>query len=477
MSDHLSYENPLVSRYASKEMSFLFSPQFKYTTWRRLWVALAKAEQSLGLPITDAQIQELESHVERIDFTQVAEIEKEIRHDVMAHIHAYGLQCPSAKGIIHLGCTSAYVADNTDIIQMQEGLKLLRPKLIHVLQQLKSFAKEQADLVCLSFTHFQAAQPTTIGRRACLWIQDLLSDLADLDYALKNIRFLGVKGATGTQASFCALFQHDEQKVVKLDEKIAQEMGFDHLYRLTSQTYPRKQDVRVFTALAALAVSCHKFAVDMRLLAHLKEVEEPFFKSQVGSSAMPYKRNPMLSERICSLSRYLLKLAQNPAETAANQWLERSLDDSANRRLTLAEGFLCADGILDLMMKVTRGLVVYPKMVEKHVKEELPFLASENILMAAVKKGRDRQGVHERLRVHAMEAGQGVKLEGKEGNFLELVASDPAIGLTLEELNSLMKVENFIGRSKEQIQEFLALEVEPVLKISNVNDPIKIPTV
>jgi len=463
-ADHTLYESPLVLRYASKEMSYLFSPYFKHVTWRRLWIALARAEKALGLNITDAQIHAMERHIHEIDFKRIAEIEKMLRHDVMAHIYAFSEQCPDSGGILHLGATSSYVTDNTDLIQMHEGLKLLKPKLVETIRHLAQFAEEHADLPCLSYTHFQAAQPTTVGRRACLWIQDLLADLLDLEERANEIRFLGVKGATGTQASFLSLFENDHNKVRLLDEQVAKEMSFTHIYTITGQTYPRKQDMRIFSILTGIAASAHKLASDIRLLAHLKEVEEPFTASQVGSSAMPYKRNPMRSERICGLSRFLISLAENPAYTAATQWLERSLDDSANRRLAIAEGFLTADAILNLLVGTTAGLTVYPKMVMRHLDEELPFLASENILMAAVRKGKDRQAVHERLRLHSLAAGRKIKIEGEKGDFLERIAEDKEIDLSKKELAEILKIENFIGRSKEQISEFLSREVEPILK-------------
>jgi len=464
MGERTSYENPLTERYASKEMSFLFSPQYKHMTWRRLWIALARSQKALGLPISDEQVHALEKYVLDIDFDKVSEIEHSIRHDVMAHILVYGEQAPVAKPILHLGATSSFVTDNTDLIQIQAALKLLKPKLVEVIRHLVQFAEEYALLPTLSYTHLQPAQPTTYGKRACLWIQDFLSDLLQLDREANEIRFLGVKGATGTQASFLALFNNDHDKVRLLDEFVAKEMGFAHLYTITGQTYPRKQDMKVFSVLTAIAASAHKFASDIRILSHLKEIEEPFASSQVGSSAMPYKRNPMRSERICGLSRFLISLAENPAYTAATQWFERTLDDSSNRRLALAEGFLAADAVLNLLVDVTASLVVYPKMVQKHLDEELPFLASENILMAAVKKGGDRQAIHERLRLHSLAAGRKIKVEGERGDFLERVAEDREIGLSLTELHQLLKIDHFIGRSKEQVTEFLTREVHPILK-------------
>ncbi len=462
--EYTLYESPLVLRYASKEMSYLFSPYFKHVTWRRLWVALARAEKSLGLPITDKQVHSMESAIRDIDFARVAEIEKELRHDVMAHIYAFGELCPDAQSILHLGATSSYVTDNTDLIQIHEAFKLLKPKLVETIRHLVQFSEEHAELACLSYTHFQPAQPTTVGRRACLWLQDFLSDLIDLEEKNNEIRFLGVKGATGTQASFLSLFEGDANKVRLLDEFVAKEMGFTHIYTITGQTYPRKQDMRLFSVLTGLAASAHKFASDIRLLAHMKEIEEPFSARQVGSSAMPYKRNPLRSERVCALARFLLSLAENPSYTAATQWLERTLDDSANRRLAIAEGFLTADAILNLLVDLTSNLVVYPKMVLRHLHEELPFLASENILMASVQKGKDRQLVHERLRMHSLAAGRKIKVEGEKGDFLERISEDPEIGLSEKELKELLKIEKFLGRSKDQISEFLARDVEPILK-------------
>lgn len=463
MSLHRTYESPLATRYASPEISFIFSSEFKHVTWRRLWIALARAEKQLGLPITDSQIQEMEKHLHSIDYKKASEYEKELRHDVMAHIHTFGDLCPSAKGIIHWGATSCFVTDNADLIQAYEGLKLLRGKLVHVIGNLKTFAHEHADLACLGYTHFQAAQPTTVGRRAGLWIQDLLLDLKDLDVLLSDFPFLGAKGATGTQASFLFLFEGDHKKVKKLDELVAQEMGFSKLFSLSGQTYTRKQDMRIFSVLSGIAATAHKFANDMRLLAHLKELEEPFSSKQVGSSAMPHKRNPIRSERICGLARFLLSLAENPAYTAATQWLERSLDDSANRRLSFPEGFLTADALLNLMANVTAKIVVNPKIIAKNLQEELPFMAAETILMEAVKKGGDRQKIHERLKEHTHRASQEIK-EGKEPSLLEAIWKDKQIGLTQKEVEALSRIELFTGRAKEQLLEFLSQEVEPALK-------------
>lgn len=464
MIDHSQYQTPLGARYASKEMSYLFSSQFKHRTWRHLWVALAKAEKKLGLPISKEQIEEMQRHIDDIDFAKVAEYEKTLRHDVMAHIHAYGEQCPMAKGIIHLGATSSYVTDNTDLIQMQQGLKLLQSKCIQVLRNLAGFAEKYADLPCLSYTHFQAAQPTTVGKRACLWIQDLLLDFHDLTARLEDFRFLGVKGATGTQASFFALFENNSEKVHQLETLVAAEMGWAHLFPVASQTYPRKQDMRLLSVLCGLGASAHKFATDIRLLAHDKEIEEPFAQKQIGSSAMPYKRNPMRCERLCALARFLMSLNENPAYTAATQWLERSLDDSANRRLALSEAFLTADAILNLLIDVTAGLVVYPQVIRKHLDEELPFLATENILMAAVKKGKDRQQVHEHLRTHSQAAAQKIKEKGESNDLLERIGQDSAFGLSENELAALLQPKHFIGRAAEQTEEFLRKEIAPLLE-------------
>jgi adenylosuccinate lyase len=450
------YETPLSSRYASEEMSFIFSPQFKHTTWRRLWIALAKGQKQCGLPITDAQIRALETHAEKIDFNKAAAFEKTYRHDVMAHIHAYAEACPEAKPIIHLGATSCFVTDNTDLIQMREGLKILQAKLVLCIRQLASFAEKHAHLACLSYTHFQPAQPTTVGKRACMWIQDLMLDLTDLSARLEDIRFLGVKGATGTQASFLALFQNDADKVKKLEQSVAKEMGFANLFSISGQTYTRKQDMRLFAVLTGLAASSHKLATDLRLLAHLKEIEEPFTPTQVGSSAMPYKRNPMRCERICGLARFLISLNENPIYTAATQWLERTLDDSANRRLSIPEAFLCADALLNLLADVTSDLVVYPARIEKNLAEELPFIATENILMEAVKKGKDRQQIHEALRQHSLAAKQ-------EGQLLQRISQDPTIGLSPHELDQLLNVNHFIGRAPAQVSDFLHTEVHPLL--------------
>jgi adenylosuccinate lyase len=454
-SRHSVYQSPLGTRYAGREMSFLFSAQYKHSTWRRLWVALAEAQRELGLKISNEQIEELRQHIEDIDFEAAAAYERELNHDVMAHIHALGDLCPKARSIIHLGATSCYVTDNADLMQMDEGLSLIAKKLKKAIDQLAAFAKKYAKLPCLGFTHFQPAQLTTVGKRASLWLQDLWMDLNEVRYRKDNLSFLGVKGATGTQASFLALFEGDQDKVKQLDQKVAEKMGIKNLFSISGQTYTRKQDTQVLQALAGLAASAHKMATDLRLLAGLKEIEEPFGKKQVGSSAMPYKRNPMLCERICSLARILIALEQNPVYTHATQWLERSLDDSANRRMSIAESFLTADSILSLLLQVTDGLVVNEKIIERHIAEELPFLATENILMAAVKKGGDRQALHERIRIYSLEAANRIKHEGLPNNLLEQIAADEAFGISKKELEGLLDVQQFIGRSPQQVEEFL----------------------
>ena len=424
------YVSPLSERYASKEMQYIFSPDMKFRTWRKLWIALAETEKELGLNITDEQIEELKAHAEDINYDVAKERERLVRHDVMSHVYAYGVQCPKAKGIIHLGATSCYVGDNTDIIVMTEALKLVKKKLVNVLAELAKFADEYKNQPTLAFTHFQPAQPTTVGKRATLWMQEFCLDLEDLDYVLGSMKLLGSKGTTGTQASFLELFDGDQETIDKIDPMIAKKMGFKECYPVSGQTYSRKVDTRVINVLAGIAASAHKFSNDIRLLQHLKEVEEPFEKTQIGSSAMAYKRNPMRSERIASLSRYVMVDALNPAITSATQWFERTLDDSANKRLSVPEGFLAIDGILDLCLNVVDGLVVYPKVIEKHMMAELPFMATENIMMDAVKAGGDRQELHERIRVLSMEAGKHVKEEGKENNLLELIAADPAFNMT-----------------------------------------------
>ena len=457
------YQSPLSERYASKEMQYIFSPDKKFRTWRKLWIALAETEKELGLPITQEQIDELKAHAEDINYDVAKEREKVVRHDVMSHVYAYGKQCPKAKGIIHLGATSCYVGDNTDIIVMTEALKLVQKKLVNVIAELSKFADKYKDQPTLAFTHFQPAQPTTVGKRATLWTQEFMMDLEDLEYVLGTIKLLGSKGTTGTQASFLELFEGDQETIDKIDPMIAAKMGFKECYPVSGPTYSRKVDTRVVNVLAGIAASAHKMSNDIRLLQHLKEVEEPFEKSQIGSSAMAYKRNPMRSERIASLSRYVMVDALNPAITSATQWFERTLDDSANKRLSVPEGFLAIDGILDLCLNVVDGLVVYPKVIEKHMMAELPFMATENIMMDAVKAGGDRQELHERIRELSMEAGRNVKVEGKDNNLLELIAADPAFNLTLEELQKTMDPKKYVGRAKEQTESFIAKVVNPVL--------------
>ena len=458
------YVSPLSERYASKEMQHIFSPDMKFRTWRKLWIALAETEKELGLNITDEQIEELKAHAEDINYDVAKERERLVRHDVMSHVYAYGVQCPKAKGIIHLGATSCYVGDNTDIIVMTEALKLVKKKLVNVLAELAKFADEYKNQPTLAFTHFQPAQPTTVGKRATLWMQEFCLDLEDLDYVLGSMKLLGSKGTTGTQASFLELFDGDQETIDKIDPMIAKKMGFKECYPVSGQTYSRKVDTRVINVLAGIAASAHKFSNDIRLLQHLKEVEEPFEKTQIGSSAMAYKRNPMRSERIASLSRYVMVDALNPAITSATQWFERTLDDSANKRLSVPEGFLAIDGILDLCLNVVDGLVVYPKVIEKHMMAELPFMATENIMMDAVKAGGDRQELHERIRVLSMEAGKHVKEEGKENNLLELIAADPAFNMTLEELQKSMEPSRYVGRAPRQVDNFLKNVVNPILE-------------
>jgi adenylosuccinate lyase len=458
------YASPLSERYASKEMQYIFSQDMKFRTWRKLWIALAETEKELGLPITDEQIEELKEHADDINYDVARAREKEVRHDVMSHVYAYGVQCPKAKGIIHLGATSCYVGDNTDIIVMTEALKLVRKKLVNVIAELGKFADKYKDQPTLAFTHFQPAQPTTVGKRATLWTQEFLMDLEDLEYVLGSIKLLGSKGTTGTQASFLELFDSDQETIDKIDPMIAKKMGFKECYPVSGQTYSRKVDTRVMNILAGIAASAHKMSNDIRLLQHLKEVEEPFEKSQIGSSAMAYKRNPMRSERIASLSRYVMVDALNPAITSATQWFERTLDDSANKRLSIPEGFLAVDGILDLCLNVVDGLVVYPKVIRKHMMAELPFMATENIMMDAVKAGGDRQELHERIRELSMQAGYQVKAEGKDNNLLELIAEDPAFNLSLEDLQAAMEPSRYVGRAKEQTEAFLEKVVSPVLE-------------
>ena len=457
------YVSPLSERYASKEMQYIFSPDMKFRTWRKLWIALAETERELGLNITQEQIDEMKAHADDINYDVAKERERQVRHDVMSHVYAFGVQCPKAKGIIHLGATSCYVGDNTDIIVMTEALKLVRKKLVNVIAELSKFAAQYKDQPTLAFTHFQPAQPTTVGKRATLWTQEFLMDLEDLEYVLSTMKLLGSKGTTGTQSSFLELFDGDQETIDKIDPMIAEKMGFKSCYPVSGQTYSRKVDTRVLNILAGIAASAHKMSNDIRLLQHLKEVEEPFEKSQIGSSAMAYKRNPMRSERIASLSRYVMIDALNPAITSATQWFERTLDDSANKRLSVPEGFLAIDGILDLCLNVVDGLVVYPKVIEKRLMSELPFMATENIMMDAVKAGGDRQELHERIRELSMEAGKNVKVEGKDNNLLELIAADPAFNLTLEDLQKSMDPSRYTGRAKEQTEAFIANVVQPVL--------------
>lgn len=458
-----NYTSPLSERYPSPEMKYVFSPDMKFRTWRKLWIALAESEKELGLNITQDQIDELKAHAEDINYDVAKAREKEVRHDVMSHVYAYGVQCPKAKGIIHLGATSCYVGDNTDIILMAEGLKIIRAKLINTIASLAKFADKYKDLPTLAYTHYQAAQPTTVGKRATLWLNDLVMDLEDLDYILGSLKLLGSKGTTGTQASFLELFEGDHEKCRELDIKIAEKMGFSGCYPVSGQTYSRKVDSRVLNVLAGIAQSAHKFSNDIRLLQHAKEVEEPFEKHQIGSSAMAYKRNPMRSERMASLANYVISDALNPAITAATQWFERTLDDSANKRISVSEAFLATDGILELYMNVSSGLVVYPKVIEAHLMAELPFMATENILMDAVKAGGDRQELHERIRVHSMEAGKVVKEQGKPNDLLERIAADPAFNISKEALQKVMKPELYVGRAPEQTSEFLNGVIKPIL--------------
>ena len=458
------YTSPLSERYASKEMQYIFSPDKKFRTWRKLWIALAETEKELGLDITDEQIEELKAHADDINYDVAKEREKVVRHDVMSHVYAYGKQCPKAKGIIHLGATSCYVGDNTDIILMSEALEIVRKKLINVIAELAKFADEHKNLPTLAFTHFQPAQPTTVGKRATLWMQEFMMDLEDLEYVKGSLKLLGSKGTTGTQASFLELFDGDQETIDKIDPMIAKKMGFETCYPVSGQTYSRKVDTRVVNVLAGIAASAHKMSNDIRLLQHLKEIEEPFEKTQIGSSAMADKRNPMRSERIASLSRYVMVDAMNPAITSATQWFERTLDDSANKRLSVPEGFLAIDGILDLCLNVVDGLVVYPKVIEKRLMSELPFMATENIMMDAVKAGGDRQELHERIRELSMEAGRNVKEKGLDNNLLELIAADPAFNLSLEELQKTMDPAKYVGRAPVQVEAYLNNVVNPMLE-------------
>lgn len=457
------YQTPLAERYASKEMQYIFSPDKKFRTWRALWIALAESEKELGLDITDEQIEELKAHKDDINYDVAREKEKEVRHDVMAHVYAYGVQCPKAKGIIHLGATSCYVGDNTDLILMTEGLKLVRKKLVNVLDELSEFADKYKALPTLAFTHFQPAQPTTVGKRATLWMMDLTLDLDDLNHVIDSMKLLGSKGTTGTQASFLELFGGDHEKVRRLDNMIAEKMGFPGVYPVSGQTYSRKVDTRVVNVLAGIAASAHKFSNDIRLLQHLKEIEEPFEKNQIGSSAMAYKRNPMRSERIASLANYVISDAVNPAITSSTQWFERTLDDSANKRISIPEAFLAVDGILDLYLNVVDGLVVHDKVINKHLMAELPFMATENIMMDAVKAGEDRQVMHEKIRQLSMQAGKRVKEEGLDNNLLDLISADPQFHVTREQLDKHMDPSMYTGRAKEQVEDFLSEVIAPIL--------------
>ena len=458
------YQSPLSQRYASKEMQALFSNDKKFRTWRRLWIALAQAEYELGLPVTKEQIEELISHKDDINYDVAREREKLVRHDVMSHVYAYGKQCPKAAGIIHLGATSCYVGDNTDLIIMHEALELVKKKVVNILAKLEKFALEYKDLPCLAFTHFQPAQPTTVGKRASLWAHDLMMDFEEIDYLLSNKKLLGCKGTTGTQASFMELFEGDTEKVKELDKRICEKLGYDAFYPVSGQTYSRKYDTRVLQALTGIAQSAHKFSNDIRLLQHMKEVEEPFEKNQIGSSAMAYKRNPMRSERMAALANYVITDAMNPAITASTQWFERTLDDSANKRISVAEAFLAVDGILDLYLNITDGLVVYPKVIEANLLRELPFMATENIMMDAVKNGGNRQELHERIRQHSMAAGRVVKEEGKPNDLIARIADDPAFGMDRNQIEAIMDPRNFTGRSSQQTEEFFTDYIDPILE-------------
>jgi len=464
MNNYNTYINPLTERYASNQMLSLFSPVKKFTTWRKLWIALAEAEKELGLNISQEQIDEMKANIDNIDFEYAALMEKKFRHDVMAHVHTFGKVCPKAMPIIHLGATSAYVGDNTDLILMKEGILIVLKKIVNVISNLKNFAIKFKDTPTLGYTHYQPAQLTTVGKRACLWIQDLLLDYEELKFVEENLKFRGVKGTTGTQASFLSLFDGDHSKVVKLDELVSQKMGFKKVLKITGQTYTRKQDTKVLKALAGIAESAHKMATDLRLLQNLKEIEEPFEKDQIGSSAMAYKRNPMRSERICSLARYVISVSLNPYLTHSTQWFERTLDDSANRRIVIPEAFLSTDAILELLYNVTNNLVVYEKMILKHIAEELPFMATENIIMASVKKGASRQEMHEIIRQHSMDAARVVKVEGKRNDLIDRLINDGRMPLTREEIEELLDPKDFIGRAPEQVVEFIKSEVEPIIE-------------
>ena len=464
------YESPFNARYASSEMQQIFSPDMKFKTWRRLWIALAEAEKELGLNISEAQIEQLKSMKDDINYEAAEQYEKQFRHDVMSHVHAYGEQCPDAKAIIHLGATSCYVGDNTDIIVMTEALKLIKSKMLILIKKLSDFALEYKDMPTLGFTHYQPAQLVTVGKRATLWIQELLMDLEDLDHTIENMKLLGSKGTTGTQASFLSLFDGDHEKVKKLEQLIADKVGFKKVFAVSGQTYPRKLDSRVLNVLSGIAQSAYKFSNDMRLLQSMKEMEEPFEEKQIGSSAMAYKRNPMRCERISSLARYVIVDALNPAITASTQWFERTLDDSANKRIAVPEAFLAVDAILNIYINVASGLVVYPKVILKHVMDELPFMATENIMMEAVKNGGDRQELHEQIRKHSMDAGKRVKVDGESNDLIERIAADPLFGMSLETIKSVLEPKNYIGRSPEQVVEFIEDEVKHVLEGAEISD-------
>ncbi|MCQ2469219.1 MAG: adenylosuccinate lyase [Ruminococcus sp.] len=459
-----SYESPFCTRYASEEMQYIFSADKKFTTWRKLWVALARAEMKLGLPVTEAQVKQLEEHINDIDYDMAAEREKVVRHDVMAHVYTYGKACPDAEAIIHLGATSCYVGDNTDVIIMRDALQIVRRKLINVMNNLAKFAEQYKDMPCMAYTHLQPAQPTTVGKRATLWLNELLMDFNDLEYRISTLKLLGSKGTTGTQASFMELFEGDTDKIKSLEKMIAEEMGFDSVVPVSGQTYSRKVDSQVLSVLSGIAQTCSKFSNDLRILQSFEEMEEPREKSQIGSSAMAYKRNPMRCERITSLARYVMIDVLNPAFTAGTQWFERTLDDSANKRIAVAEAFLGVDAILNIMMNVTDGMVVYPEIVRRRLMAKLPFMATENIMMDAVKKGGNRQELHERIREYSMIAAEQIKIYGKDSNLCELIVNDPMFMITKDELDAILKPENFIGRSPQQVEEFLAECIKPVLE-------------
>ncbi len=472
------YQNPLIERYASKEMLYIFSDDYKFSTWRKLWIALAEGEMELGLNISTEQIDEMKCHIFDINYDEAKKREKETRHDVMSHVHAFGLQCPNAKPIIHLGATSAFVGDNTDVIQMTEGIKIIRNKIINVINNLSKFALRYKGMPTLGFTHFQPAQLTTVGKRSCLWIQDLLMDLEDVEFQLKRMRLRGVKGTTGTQASFFELFEGDHDKIKKLEKLVAEKMGFEQVFPVSGQTYSRKLDSQVMNVLQQIAESAHKFSNDIRLLQSLKEIEEPFEKNQIGSSAMAYKRNPMRCERIAALARYVIINSLNPAMTAASQWLERTLDDSANKRISIPQAFLAIDSILDIMTNVTSGLVVYDKMINKHIEQELPFMATENIIMQAVKNGGDRQELHEKIRKYSLEAAKRVKEEGLDNNLLELICNDEEFKLDINQIQGVINAKNFIGRAEQQVDEFLENHIYSILRenmeILNIKVELKV---